>query len=41
MLKPIWTTKTETATRVRQRLEAVLDYCAVHGWREESNPARW
>ncbi|WP_185970086.1 tyrosine-type recombinase/integrase, partial [Tepidimonas alkaliphilus] len=41
ILKPIWTTKTETATRVRQRLEAVLDYCAVHGWREESNPARW
>lgn len=41
ILKPIWTTKTETATRVRQRLEAVLDYCAVHGWREQSNPARW
>lgn len=41
ILKPIWTVKTETATRVRQRLEAVLDYCAVHGWREESNPARW
>lgn len=41
ILRPIWTAKTETATRVRQRIEAVLDYCAVHGWRDESNPARW
>lgn len=41
ILTPIWSTKTETATRVRQRIEAVLDYCAVHGWRDENNPARW
>lgn len=38
--KPIWTVKTDTATRVRQRLEAVLDCCAVHAWRDESTPAR-
>lgn len=41
VLTPIWTTKTETATRVRQRIEAVLDYCIVHGWRGPDNPARW
>ncbi len=41
VLSPIWQTKTETATRLRQRIEAVLDYCAVHGWRVGDNPARW
>jgi integrase len=41
VLSPIWQTKTETATRLRQRIEAVLDYCAVHGWRDGDNPARW
>ncbi|MCX7814273.1 MAG: tyrosine-type recombinase/integrase [Tepidimonas ignava] len=41
ILQPIWADKTETATRVRQRIEAVLDYCAVHGWRTGENPARW
>jgi integrase len=42
ILQPIWATKTETATRVRQRIEAVLDYAAVHeGDHERSNPARW
>jgi integrase len=40
-LDPIWTTKTETASRVRQRIEAVLDWAAVHGHREGNNPARW
>jgi len=40
-LRPIWTTKPETASRVRQRIEAVLDYCAAHGWRDDANPARW
>ena len=33
ILEPIWTTKTETATRLRGRLETVLDYARVHGWR--------
>ena len=31
VLEPIWTTKTETATRVRQRIEAVLDWAKDHG----------
>lgn len=41
ILRPIWETKTETATRVRQRIEAVLDaqYAARH-W-DRMNPARW
>lgn len=41
ILKPIWTIKTETATRVRQRIERLLDWCAAMGHRSESNPARW
>lgn len=41
VLSPLWSTKTETATRIRQRIEAVLDYCTVHGWRSGENPARW
>ena len=41
VLEPIWTTKTETATRVRSRIELVLDYAAARGYREGFNPARW
>ena len=41
ILRPIWTTKTETASRVRGRLENVLDWAKVHGYREGENPARW
>ncbi len=41
VLEPIWTTKTETATRVRSRIELVLDYAAARGFREGLNPARW
>jgi Arm DNA-binding domain len=33
VLEPIWTTKTETATRVRQRIEAVLDWARARGYR--------
>ena len=40
-LEPIWTTKTETATRVRQRIEAVLDWATARGHRKGENPARW
>lgn len=36
-----WNNKTETASRVRQRIEAVLDYGAVKKLREGENPARW
>lgn len=40
-LKPIWSQKPETANRVRQRVEAVLDYASALGIREGDNPARW
>lgn len=41
VLEPIWTEKTETATRLRQRIEHVLDWAQVHGYRTGENPARW
>lgn len=42
ILKPIWNTKPETASRVRGRIEAVLDYAKVAGYRQTvENPARW
>ena len=41
VLKPIWSQKPETANRVRQRIEAVLDYASALGIREGDNPARW
>ena len=41
VLRPHWETKTETMTRVRQRIEAVLSWATVHGHREGENPARW
>ncbi|MPZ31435.1 MAG: DUF4102 domain-containing protein [Rhodospirillales bacterium] len=41
VLDPIWRTKTETASRVRGRIEAILDYAKVRGLREGENPARW
>lgn len=41
VLEPIWTSKTETATRVRQRIEAVLAWATVNGYREGPNPAEW
>ncbi len=40
-LEPIWTTKTETATRVRQRIEAVLNWATARKYRSGENPARW
>lgn len=40
-LEPIWASKTETATRLRQRIEAVLDWAAVRQYRRGDNPARW
>jgi integrase len=41
VLTPIWTGKSETASRVRQRIEAVLDYASAQGLRSGLNPARW
>jgi integrase len=40
-IEPFWLTKTETASRVRGRIEAVLDWCTVRGYRQGDNPARW
>jgi hypothetical protein len=40
VLRPIWTTKTETASRARQRIEAVLDYATAIRARTGENPAR-
>jgi integrase len=40
-LEPIWSTKPETASRVRGRIEAVLDWAKVRGYRNGENPARW
>lgn len=40
-IEPIWSKKPETAGRVRGRIEAILDYAAVRGWRQGENPARW
>jgi integrase len=41
VLRPIWATKAETASRLRGRIEAVLDSAKVRGWRSGENPARW
>lgn len=41
ILEPIWTTKTETATRVRGRMESILDWAKVKGLRSGENPAAW
>lgn len=41
VLKPIWLTTPETASRVRGRIEAILDWARAHGFRSGENPARW
>lgn len=41
ILEPIWSEKTETATRVRGRIESVLAWATVSGYRTGDNPARW
>ena len=41
VLGPIWTTKPETASRVRQRIENILDFARVCSYRDGENPARW
>lgn len=41
VVRPIWRTKTETATRVRNRIERVLAYGKVKGYRKGDNPASW
>jgi integrase len=41
ILEPIWTTKNETASRVRGRIETIMDWAKVKGHRSGDNPARW
>jgi len=41
VLEPIWTSKPETASRVRGRIEVILDAAKVRGQRDGENPARW
>ena len=41
VLDAIWHEKPETASRVRGRIERVLDWAKVRGYREGENPARW
>ena len=41
ILEPIWNLKPETASRLRGRIEAILDWAKVSGYRDGENPARW
>ena len=41
VLEPIWTIKPETASRVRGRIEVILNWAKTHGFRQGENPARW
>src|SRR5271169_1389910 len=41
VIEPIWSTKPETASRLRGRIESVLDWATVRGYRRGENPARW
>jgi integrase len=41
VIEPHWSTKTETMSRVRGRIEVILDWARVRGYRQGENPARW
>lgn len=41
VLEPLWSTKPETASRVRGRIESILDWATVREYRQGDNPARW
>lgn len=41
IIEPLWSSKTETATRLRGRIESILDWAKVRGYRSAENPARW
>jgi integrase len=41
VIEPLWTTKTEIAARLRGRIEKILDWAKVRGYRQGENPARW
>jgi integrase len=40
-IMPHWTERPETASRLRSRIQAVIDYAIAHEWRTAGNPARW
>jgi integrase len=40
-IEPVWAQKTETASRVRGRIESILDWATARGFRQGENPARW
>lgn len=41
VLEPLWMKRTETASRLRGRIESILDWCRARGYRSGENPARW
>jgi integrase len=41
VIEPMWKDKTQTAARIRSRIEMVLDWAKVKGFRQGENPARW
>jgi hypothetical protein len=41
VLEPIWASRTETASRLRGRIEEVFDWAKARGYRNGENPARW
>jgi hypothetical protein len=41
ILRPMWSTETETATRLRGRIECILGWAAHRGYRARKNPAQW
>lgn len=41
VLRPMWETKTKTAVDVRSRIELILNWAKIHGYRHGENPARW
>ena len=41
VLEPLWAVKTETASRLRGRIEAILNWAKTRGYRQGENPARW
>jgi integrase len=41
VLRPIWETKTKTAVDIRSRIELILSWAKIHGYRDDENPARW
>src|SRR5437016_8835160 len=41
VLRPIWEAKTKTAVDTRSRIELILNWAKIHGYRDGENPARW